>query len=99
MTLRGVMRGLRIYIRGWRPPLHVVFGLMFGAVAAAYGGRFLGGFVLGVLLSPCWEVAIRKGWIRPSHEADRPSEKGRDAAENARGAPKTLEMPSQGTSR
>jgi hypothetical protein len=99
MTLRGVMRGLRIYIRGWRTPPHVVFGLMFGAGAAAYGGRFAGGFVLGVLLSPCWEVAVRKGWIRASHETDRPSEKGRDAAGNAQGARKTLEMPSQGTSR
>jgi hypothetical protein len=64
MNIRGFLRGLRNYLRGWRPPPHVIFGLMFGAVGVVYGGRFGPGFVLGVLLSGCWEYAMRKGWIR-----------------------------------
>ncbi len=64
MTLRGFLRGLRIYLRGFQLPLHVAFGLMFGAVAAAFGGRFISGFMLGVIFSPCWGYAMRKGWIR-----------------------------------
>lgn len=23
MTIRGILRGLRIYMRGWRPPPHI----------------------------------------------------------------------------
>lgn len=64
MTLRGILRGLRIYLRGWRPPPHIIFGLMFGTVDVVYGGRFGQGFVLGVLLSGGWEYAMSKGWIR-----------------------------------
>ena len=64
MTIRGFMRGLLIYLRGWRPPPHIIFGLMFGTVGVAYSGRFGQGFVLGVLLSGGWEYAISKGWIR-----------------------------------
>jgi hypothetical protein len=72
MTLRGILRGLRIYLRGWRPPPHIIFGLMFGAVSVAYGGRFPQGFVLGVLLSGGWEYAIRKGWIRRENPTSSP---------------------------
>lgn len=64
MTISGFLRGLRIYLREWRPPPHFIFGLMFGAVGVAYGGRFFPGFVLGVILSGGWEFAVRKGWIR-----------------------------------
>ena len=64
VTISGILRGLRIYLRGWRPPPHIIFGLMFGAVGVAYGGGFGQGFVLGVILSGGWEFAISKGWIR-----------------------------------
>jgi hypothetical protein len=72
MTIRGFLRGLRIYVRGWRPPPHIVFGLMFGVVGVAYGGRFTQGFILGVLLSGCWEYAMRKGWIRREDSTSSP---------------------------
>jgi hypothetical protein len=72
MTLSGFFRGLRIYVRGWRPPPHIVFGLMFGVVGVAYGGRFVSGFILGVLLSGCWEFAVRNGWIRREDSTSSP---------------------------
>jgi hypothetical protein len=72
MTIRGFLRGLRIYVRGWRPPPHVIFGLMFGAFGAACGARFTQGFVAGVILSGGWEYAMRKGWIRTENPVSSP---------------------------
>lgn len=64
MTVGGFLRGLRIYFRGWRPPPHVIFGLIFGLFGLTCGARFNQSFIAGVLLSGPWEFAVRKGWIR-----------------------------------
>lgn len=72
MTIRGFLRGLRIYVRDWRLPPHIVFGLMFGVFGLACGARFYQSFIVGVLLSGCWEYAVGKGWIRSGGAASSP---------------------------
>jgi len=63
MTIGGFLRGLRIYLRGWRPPQHVVLALIFGVALAPYD-RVSEGIMLGLLTSGFLDVAIRRGWIR-----------------------------------
>ena len=64
MTLSGSIRGLRIYTRDWRPPVRIIFGLMFGVFGMACGARFIQCSIVGMLMGDLWEYAVRKGWIR-----------------------------------
>lgn len=72
MTVRGLLHGLRIYLRGWRPPPRIIFGLMFGLFGMACGARFVQCSIVGMVLGDIWELAMRKGWIRVENPASAP---------------------------
>ena len=72
MNRRGFLRGLRIYLRDWRPPTRLIFGLMFGLFGMACGARFMQCSIVGMLLGDAWELVMRKGWIRAENPASSP---------------------------